>query len=61
MTLPVVRNSQPAARWDPFAELEDLYYRMGALMGAVPGGPAACPVALPGRRWPMCPRPTTPT
>jgi len=50
MTLPVVRNSQPAARWDPFAELEDLYYRMGALMGAVPGGPAACPVALPGRR-----------
>jgi HSP20 family protein len=40
MTLPVVRGSQPAVRWDPLAEFEDLYDRMGALMGSVPGGPA---------------------
>jgi HSP20 family protein len=40
MTLPVVRDSQPAARWDPFAEFEDLYDRMGALMGPVLGAPA---------------------
>ena len=47
MTLPVVRNSQPAARWDPFAEFEDLYDRMGALMGSVPGGPVRQVAALP--------------
>jgi HSP20 family protein len=46
MTLPVVRNSQPAARWDPFAEFEDLYDRMGALMGPVPGGPGRMPAGL---------------
>ena len=40
MTLPVVRDSQPAARWDPCAEFEDLYDRMGALMGPVLAGPA---------------------
>ena len=51
MTLPVVRNSQPAARWDPFAELEDLYDRMGAVMGGarrpgrMPGGLAWSPLA----------------
>jgi HSP20 family protein len=47
MTLPVVRNSQPAARWDPFAELEDLYDRMGRLTGSVAGGPAGQLAALP--------------
>jgi HSP20 family protein len=46
MTLPVVRNSQPAARWDPFAEFEDLYDRMGAVMGSVPGGPGRMPGGL---------------
>ena len=46
MTLPVVRNSQPAARWDPFAEFEDLYDRMGALIGPVPGGPGRMPAGL---------------
>jgi HSP20 family protein len=46
MTLPVVRGSQPAARWDPFAEFEDLYDRMGALMGSVPGGPGRMPAGL---------------
>jgi len=40
MTLPVVRDSQPAARWDPCAEFEDLYDRIGALMGPVLAGPA---------------------
>jgi HSP20 family protein len=41
MTLPVLRrSSQPAAtaRWDPFAEFEDLYDRMGRLMDSVWGG-----------------------
>jgi len=47
MTLPVVRNSQPAARWDPFAEFEDLYDRMGQLMGSVVGGPVRQLAALP--------------
>jgi HSP20 family protein len=47
MTLPVVRNSQPAARWDPFAEFEDLYDRMGQLMGSVVGGPVGQLAALP--------------
>jgi HSP20 family protein len=46
MTLPVVRNSQPAARWDPFAELEDLYDRMGAVMGAAPAVPGRMPGGL---------------
>jgi HSP20 family protein len=27
-------GSQPAGRWDPFSELEDLYQRMGQLMGS---------------------------
>jgi HSP20 family protein len=47
MTLPVVRNSQPAARWDPFAEFENLYDRMGQLMGSVSGGPVRQLAALP--------------
>jgi HSP20 family protein len=47
MTLPVVRNSQPAAWWDPFAEFEDLYDRMGQLMGSVVGGPVRQLAALP--------------
>ena len=47
MTLPVVRNSQPAARWDPFAEFEDLYDRMGQLMGSVVSGPVRQLAALP--------------
>ena len=46
MTLPVVRDSQPAARWDPCAEFGDLYDRMGALMGPVLGGPARQLAAL---------------
>jgi hypothetical protein len=40
--LPARRNStlsrpgsQAPARWDPFAEFEDLYQRMGQLMGGV--------------------------
>jgi HSP20 family protein len=44
--LPARRNStlsrpgsQPPARWDPFAEFEDLYQRVGQLMsGAFDGG-----------------------
>jgi HSP20 family protein len=47
MTLPAVRDSQPAMRWDPFAEFEDLYDRMGRLMGSVSGGPVRQLAALP--------------
>lgn len=47
MTLPVVRGGQPAVRWGPFAEFEDLYDRMGAVLGAVPGGPAGQLAGLP--------------
>jgi len=43
--LPARRNStlsrpgsQPPARWDPFAEFEDLYQRMGQLLGGAFGG-----------------------
>jgi len=43
--LPTRRNStlsrpgsQPSARWDPFAEFEDLYQRMGQLLGGAFGG-----------------------
>ena len=43
--LPARRNStlsrpgsQPPARWDPFAEFEDLYQRMGQLMSGASGG-----------------------
>ena len=43
--LPARRNgtlswpgSQPPARWDPFAEFEDLYQRMGQLLGGASGG-----------------------
>jgi HSP20 family protein len=46
MTLPVLRASQPAARWDPFAEFEDLYDRMGRLMGTAFDGPAREAAAL---------------
>jgi HSP20 family protein len=46
MTLPVVRGSQPAVRWDPFVEFEDLYDRMGRLTGSVAGGPAGQLAAL---------------
>jgi HSP20 family protein len=47
MTLQVARGSQPTARWDPFAEFEDLYDRMGQLMGSVPGGPVRQVAGLP--------------
>src|SRR6266487_3113125 len=40
MTPPVLCSSQPAVRWDPFTEFEDLYDRMGQLMGALFDGPA---------------------
>jgi HSP20 family protein len=46
MTLPVIRGSQPAVRWDPFVEFEDLYDRMGRLTGSVAGGPAGQLAAL---------------
>jgi Hsp20/alpha crystallin family protein len=46
MTLPVVRGSQPAVRWDRFVEFEDLYDRMGRLTGSVAGGPAGQLAAL---------------
>jgi len=43
--LPARRNStlsrpgsQPPARWDPFAEFEDLYQRMSQLLGGAFGG-----------------------
>jgi len=43
--LPARRNStlsrpgsQPSARWDSFAEFEDLYQRMGQLLGGAFGG-----------------------
>ncbi|HEX5287955.1 MAG TPA: Hsp20/alpha crystallin family protein [Streptosporangiaceae bacterium] len=43
--LPARRNStlsrpglQPPARWDPFAEFEDLYQRIGQLLGGAFGG-----------------------
>jgi len=43
--LPARRNStlsrpgsQPPARWDPFAEFEDLYQRMGQLLGGAFSG-----------------------
>jgi HSP20 family protein len=43
--LPARRNStlsrsgsQPPARWDPFAEFEDLYQQMGQLLGGAFGG-----------------------
>jgi HSP20 family protein len=40
MALPVLRRSgnQQATRWDPFAEFEELYDRMGWLMDAIWGG-----------------------
>ncbi len=40
MTLPVLRRNEghPATRWDPFAEFEDLYDRMGRLMDSVWSG-----------------------
>jgi HSP20 family protein len=46
MTLPVRREAQPAVRWDPFAEFEDLHDRMGALMGSVFDGPVRQLAAL---------------
>jgi HSP20 family protein len=51
--LPARRNStlsrpgsQPPARWDPFAEFEDLYQRMGQLLGGAFGGGWAPPADL---------------
>ena len=53
--LPARRNStlsrpgsQPSARWDPFAEFEDLYQRMGQLLGGAFGGGWPPPV----QGWP---------
>ena len=47
MTLRPVRDSQPAVRWDPFAEFEDLYDRMGRLVGSVSESPVRQRAALP--------------
>ena len=51
--LPARRNStlsrpgsQPPARWDPFAEFEDLYQRMGQLLGGAFSGGWAPPADL---------------
>ena len=47
MTLPVRAPSRPAARWDPFRELDELYDRMNRLWetGLVPGAERWAPLA----------------
>ena len=55
--LPACRNGtlsrpgpQAPARWDPFAEFEDLHHRVGQLLGGAPDGGESRPLYVRGYR-----------